>query len=158
MRLQTRDYPNMSNIIVALTISMFLLLPPKSYNFDPSKSGFKPVEVWMRSSIPAAGQIVSFYKNCEATDQRLPWYIKYYSGFDHFHVSTTPPSKSHNFDLSKPGDKPVEVWLSSYIPAAGQIMSLHKNFEALDERLPQYIKYYSTFDHFHVSTPTSKIL
>jgi hypothetical protein len=40
-----RDYLNISNIIVPLTISMFLLLPPKSYNFDLSKPGFKPVGI-----------------------------------------------------------------------------------------------------------------
>ena len=91
VRLNMRDYLNISNIVVPLTISMFLLSPPKSYNFDLSKPGFKPLEIWMRSFIPAAGQIWFFYKNFEATDQRIPQYIKYYSTFDHFHVSTTTP-------------------------------------------------------------------
>ena len=86
----------------------------------------------MTSSIPAAGQIISLHISCEATDQRISQYLKYYSRFDHFHVSTPTP-KSYNVDLSKPGFKPLEVCMSSFIPDAGQIVSLHKNCEATDK-------------------------
>jgi len=99
---------------------------------------------------------MSLHTNCEAIDQILSQYIKYYSSFDHFHVSTLSP-KPYNFDLSKHGFKSVGIWLRSSIAAAGQIVFLYKNCEATDERLPWYIKYYSSFDHLHVSTTTPKI-
>jgi len=76
--------------------------------------------------------------------QRLPQYIKYHSSFDHFHASTPTPESQH-IDLSKPRFKLVVIWLESSIAAGDKLVSLYNHCEAIEQRLPQYIKYYSSF-------------
>ena len=121
----------------------------------PKYSKYKLVAVWMSSSFPTRGKLISLYNHCEATDQKHPWYIKYYSSFDHFHAST-PTLKNPNCGLSKPGFKSVEVWMSSSIPARGKSMSLYNQCEVTIKRQPWYTKYYNSFNHFPPSTTTPK--
>jgi len=78
----------------------------------------------MGSSIAAGGnKLMSLYHHCKATEQILTQYITYYSGFGQFHASTFTP-KIANIDQSKPGFKPVVVWIDSNITAGGNLTGM----------------------------------
>ena len=152
-KLHNRDYVNTSNIIEALTISMLLLIPFKSCNIDLSKPVSSQLwSQWAHTLLLGANQFLCI------PIMRL--HNRDYLNTSNIIADLTIsmlliiPTTSQHVDLSKPWLKRVMVCMGSSTPAGCKLMSMYTHCESAQQILPQYIKYYSSFDHFHPSTHT----
>ena len=158
VRLHNRVSLDASNILAAITISVFLPHPPNPKILVYTNG--LTCQLWSEWAHPSMmkANACLYMTITRLQDRVLPNASNILAAIAIYILLPSPPKSKILAYPSQISRQLWSEWAHPSIHYKGKCMSLHNRCEAVEQSFAKCIKYSKNYYHFHASTPTPQIL